>query len=421
VANITPDGERTVAVRLKQELLPGLLIEGEGNARNLSAGHKFTLSDHFDGNGDYALTWVEHKASQEGVYTTGKPSPLVYEGTFRCIPASVAYATPITTPRPRIAGTQSAVVVGPAGDDDIFTDKYGRVKVQFAWHREGTKDAKSSCWVRVGTFWAGKQWGAIHIPRIGQEVIVAFEEGDPDRPIIVGSVYNAEQMPPYALPDNKTQCGIKSRSSPGGVEEDFNQLRFEDKKKSEEVYFHAQKDFNRVVENNDTLKVGSDDSEHCPDGSQTIEIYKNRTETVKTGDEKVTIEQGNRTITVDKGDDTHTVKTGNRLVEVKTGNDTHKVETGNRVVEIDTGNDTLTIKTGNQTVTLNSGESTTEAAQSITLKVGASSIKIDPSSITLQSPTIKLQGQAQVQVQAPIIQVTADGTLILKGGVVLIN
>ena len=158
--------------------------------------------------------------------------------------------------------------------EEIFTDKYGRVKVQFPWDRQGKNDANSSCWVRVATLWAGKQWGMIHIPRVGQEVIVAFEEGDPDRPIIVGSVYNAENMPPYTLPDNKTQSGYQSRSTPQRDRPtNFNELRFEDKKDSEEIYFHAEKDFNRVVENNDTLKVGFDKKDK---GDQTIEIFNNQ-------------------------------------------------------------------------------------------------------------------------------------------------
>ena len=401
VQNIGPDGERTVAVRLKQELLPGLLIEGEGNARNLSAGHKFTLSDHFDANGAYVVTRVKHQASQEGAYTSGQASPLTYTGAFQCIPAAVSFVPAATTPRPCIAGPQSAVVVGPSGNE-IFTDKYGRVKVQFAWDRTGKKDASSSCWVRVGTVWAGKQWGAIHIPRVGQEVIVAFEEGDPDRPIIVGSVYNAEQMPPYPLPDNMTQSGVKSQSTTDGAGMS-NELRFEDKKGSEEVYFHAQKDFTRVVENNDSLTVGSSDSNKCPAGSQTISIYKDRTETVETGNESVTIKKGNRTVTVSEGNDTHTVTKGNR------------------VVEIDTGNDTLTIKTGNQTIAVKAGSSSTEAMQSITLKVGSNSIKIDQSGITLQGMVIKVQGQTQVQVQGPIVQASADGMLQLKGGLTTIN
>ena len=134
-----------------------------------------------------------------------------------------------TTPKPVVQGTQTAVVVGPAGEE-IFTDKYGRVKVQFDWDRTGKKDANSSCWVRVATPWAGKQWGAIHIPRIGMEVLVHFQEGDPDQPIIIGSVYNADMMPPYTLPANKTQSGVKSRSTQGGSQANFNELRFEDKK-----------------------------------------------------------------------------------------------------------------------------------------------------------------------------------------------
>src|SRR5262249_51374705 len=158
---------------------------------------------------------------------------------------------------------------------EIFTDKYSRVKVQFPWDREGQKNADSSCWVRVGTPWAGQQWGMIHIPRIGQEVVVAFEEGDPDQPVIVGSVYNATLMPPYTLPDSMTQSDLKSRRTPQGAAANFNELRFEDKKGSEEVYFHAEKDFTRVVENNDKLTVGSDKAD---DGSQTISIYKDRTE-----------------------------------------------------------------------------------------------------------------------------------------------
>ena len=136
------------------------------------------------------------------------------------------------------------MVVGPPGEE-IFTDKYGRVKVQFHWDREGKNDADSSCWVRVGTPWAGKNWGMIHIPRIGQEVIITFLEGDPDRPIIVGSVYNADMMPPYELPENKTQSGLKSRSTLQGTPDNFNELRFEDKKGEEKIYFHAEKDSSR--------------------------------------------------------------------------------------------------------------------------------------------------------------------------------
>ena len=153
-------------------------------------------------------------------YTGGSDTSQIYENTFECIPGALPFKPARTTPRPTVEGTQTAVVVGNSGDE-IFTDKYGRVKVQFPWDRQGQNDANSSCWVRVATLWAGKQWGIIHIPRVGQEVIVAFEEGDPDRPIIVGSVYNAENMPPYTLPDNKTQSGYLSRSTLKGTDHEL--------------------------------------------------------------------------------------------------------------------------------------------------------------------------------------------------------
>src|SRR5262249_39812223 len=151
--------------------------------------------------GKYILIEVEHAASIEGSYVGGQTRPLTYRNRFVCLPAALPFRPPRRTPRARVEGTQTAVVVGPPGEG-IFTDKHGRVKVQFRWDRQGKNDADSSCWVRVATLWAGKQWGMVHIPRVGQEVIVAFEEGDPDTPIIVGSVYNAADMPPYTLPDN---------------------------------------------------------------------------------------------------------------------------------------------------------------------------------------------------------------------------
>jgi type VI secretion system secreted protein VgrG len=423
VQKIFPDGDRTAHVRMHQEACPALVVEGDGNVRHLSAGHKFTLADHFDADGDYVLTRVEHAISLEGVYT-GEAMPVeAHACRFRCIPLALPFVPPLVTPRPKVAGPQRAVVVGPPGQE-VFTDKYGRVKVQFFWDRDGKKDAGSSCWVRVAQPWAGSQWGGVWLPRVGHEVLVTFLEGDPGRPVVVGSVYNAENMPPYALPDNMTQSGIKSRSTPEGAADNFNELRFEDKKDSEEIYFHAEKDFNRVVENDDTLKVGFDKKDK---GDQTIEIFNNQNLTVGAGKDQasdgsqtVSVYK-DRTATVETGNETLTVKQGNRAVTVSTGNDTHKVEQGNRDVEIAMGNDTLTIKTGDQTTTLNVGSSTTEAMQAITLKVGQNSIKIDQSGITLSGMAIKVTGQVQVQVQAPIAQVSADGMLQLKGGVTMIN
>jgi type VI secretion system secreted protein VgrG len=394
VAKIFNDNKRTVGIRMQEEAAAGLQVQGTATCRRFLAGHRIVLENHFNANGRYILTGVRHEARHDYQYRSSSETPeFLYRNSFVCIPADLPYRPQRKTAKPVVQGTQTAVVVGPSGEE-IFTDKYGRVKVQFHWDRQGKNDANSSCWVRVGTPWAGKNWGMIHIPRIGQEVIVDFQEGDPDQPIIIGSVYNADMMPPYALPDNKTQSGVKSRSSLRGSTENFNELRFEDKKGSEDVYFHAEKDFHRVVEHDDDLKVGHD---------QTISVKNNRTETVQEGNEKVTIAKGNRDVIVSMG------------------NDTHQIKMGNRDVKIDMGSDTLTIKMGNQTTKLNLGKSSTEALQSIELKVGQSSVKLDQTGVTIQGLMIKINGQVMTQIKAPMTQVNADAILTLKGGLTMIG
>lgn len=373
---IFDDNQRTVGIRMQQEGMLSMLISGASNCRHFTSGYKFNLARHFNGDGQYVLTSCSHVAKHGFDAATGMDaSDSHYSNVFTCIPLALPFRPPRVTPRPFVHGSQTAVVVGPAGED-IFTDKYSRIKVQFHWDRQGKNDADSSCWVRVGTPWAGNQWGIVHIPRIGQEVIVDFLEGDPDQPIVVGSVYNAEQMPPYKLPDNKTQSGIKSRSSLQGGSDDFNELRLEDKKGSEEIYFHAQKDFNRVVENDDTLKVGND---------QTIEIKNNRTEVVKEGNEKVTIDQGNRD------------------------------------VKISMGNETLKISMGNQQTNIDLGQSETEAMQSIELKVGQSSVKLDQMGVTIKGMMITIEGQVQVQVKGLMTQIQGSAMLQEQGGIIMIN
>jgi type VI secretion system secreted protein VgrG len=275
----------------------------------------------------------------------------------------------------------TAVVTGPAGDE-IYTDKYGRVKVQFHWDRKGKKDENSSCWVRVSSPWAGKNWGGISIPRIGQEVVVDFLEGDPDRPLITGRVYNADQTADADAVATPTQSVIRTHSSPDGADDNFNELRFEDQKDAELISIHAEKDFERVVENNDALRVGFDKKD---EGNQTIDIYNNRT---------VTIEEGTDTLTIKKGD---------------------------RVVSIDEGNDELTIKQGDQTITITEGKCTIEAGTSIELKVGDSSLKIDTSSITLAAADISVTGDTTAEMTSATTTVNGDTNLTLKGGQVAIN
>ncbi len=223
-------------------------IKGESNSFLLIPGYRFTLTRHPHAEGPYVLTSVTHSAF-EGGFNSGESS---YTNAFTAIPYDLLYRPRPSAHKPHVLGCQTAVVVGPSGEE-IYTDKYGRVKVQFHWDREGQNNDSSSCWMRFATNWGGKNWGTIHIPRVGQEVIVDFLDGDLDRPIIVGSVYNALHMPPFDLPAHKTRSGIKSQSSKGGG--GYNQIAFEDLKGSEEIIVHAQKDLNLKVENDRSVDI----------------------------------------------------------------------------------------------------------------------------------------------------------------------
>jgi type VI secretion system secreted protein VgrG len=239
-----------------------LVIRGSGNVRALTGGSTFELVGHFDADGRYLLTGVEHSARLTADYHSGDPDPCHYASSFTCIPAALPFRPQGATPRPFVQGTQTEVVVGPPGEE-IFTDKYGRVKVQFRWDRHGQHDASSSCWIRVAQLAAGGGFGGMHIPRIGQEVVVAFEEGDPDQPIIVGSVYNPAQMPPYPLPAKKMVSGLKSNSYPGGG--GMNENTVDDTKGNERMFLHAQYNQDTVVGNNRTAQVGVDSEPDGPD------------------------------------------------------------------------------------------------------------------------------------------------------------
>ena len=209
------------------------------------------------------------------VQTILRGADFSYTNNFACIPLETQYRPRRTTPKPVIHGAQTAIVVGPPGEE-IYTNEHGQVKVQFHWDREGNKDDKSSCLIRVSQLWAGANWGAMYIPRIDQEVVVDFLEGDPDRPIITGRVYHGINKPPYTLPDEKTKSTIKSDSTPGGG--GFNEFRFEDKKGDEEVFLHAEK--------NNTIEVKADE-DHTIGGNHTITIDKDDSKTVK-GKQEVT-------------------------------------------------------------------------------------------------------------------------------------
>lgn len=265
------------------ELAEEAVVRGASNAPGLTAGYNFTLKHHYrrDTNITYLLTEVRHSAHMGGFRGWGDGMGLDYRVEFLAIPNETAYVPPRRTPRPVMWSSQTAIVVGPKGEE-VHVDKYGRIKVQFYWDREGKRDENSSCWVRVAMPWAGKGYGSVSIPRIGNEVVVAFEEGDPDKPLVIGSVYNALQMPPFGLPGAGIQMGMKSRSSPGGGGD--NEITMTDTKGKEMINIHAQYDMVTTVEHDDTQTVRT--------GKQGV--------TVK-GDASLTVQSGNRTVTVSSG------------------------------------------------------------------------------------------------------------------------
>lgn len=299
------EGESLAKIRIEEEETPNLVVNGGSNCRAFCAGYRFDLVEHYrqDMNKSYLLTEVRHVASVDGSYTDGAGSDTSssYSNRFVCIPHSVPYRPRRVTPKPIIQGVQTAVAVGPSGEE-IWVDKYGRVKAQFHWDREGKKNETSSCWIRVSQNWAGKRWGTMFIPRIGQEVIVSFLEGDPDQPLITGSVYNGEQVVPYNLPKEQTKSTMKSDSSKGHG--GFNELRFEDKKGSEQIFLHAQKDMDWRVKNDAREWIGKDrhlivkgKQKELVEGDKHLNVKMNHTEkvgqvlSIKAG-QKVIIEAG---------------------------------------------------------------------------------------------------------------------------------
>ena len=281
------EGEQYVRTRLEELHAQHELASGSTNARGLCCGHLFKLTGHAraDQNREYLVVSTVHTL-EYNAYEAMDNTGAHYQCGFTVLNSRQPFRPQRSTRKPIVQGPQTAIVVGPAGDE-IYTDNYGRVKVQFHWDRKGERNQNSSCWIRVSHPWAGKNWGMIAIPRIGQKVIVDFLEGDPDAPLITGRVYNAEQMPPYALPANMTQTGILTRSSKGGSGVNANELRFEDKKGAEQIYLHAERNQDISVENDETHTVGHDRTKTI-DHDETTHVKHDRTETVD-NNEKITI------------------------------------------------------------------------------------------------------------------------------------
>ena len=380
------EGDRYARIRLEEREAEQFLLNGVSRCRSFRPGYFFALKEHYraDTNQDYFLTSVTHDAMDSTYRTTGD-SAHSYNNTFQAIPKPIHYRPPRRATLPVVQGPQPALVVGKSGEE-IWVDKYGRVKVQFFWDRKGKKDEESSCWVRVSQVWAGKNWGWMTIPRMGQEVIVDFLEGNPDRPLITGRVYNAEQMPPYTLPANQTQSGIKTRSSKQGGTDNFNEIRFEDLKGKEQIVVHAEKDMETTVENDDTQTIQN---------NRTIKVDGTHTETIKK-DTTIKITEGNLALTLNQG------------------NQSTKLDMGDQSTKLDMGNQSTNLEMGNQSTKLSLGKSETEAMQSIELKVGQSSIKIDQMGVTIQGMMIQIKGTMMTQVNGQVM-------VTIKGGITMIN
>ena len=478
------DGGALAQIRLEEWQARRVVADGESGCIRFTPGFVFTLTDHTRDaeNRAYLLTRVRHRGAQPQMMEVPGSEAPGYSNTFQCLPNDVPYRPERRTPRPTIKGVQTAIVTGPGGEE-VHTDEHGRVKVQFHWDRLGKKDDSSSCWIRVSQIWAGAGWGAMWIPRIGHEVVVDFIEGDPDRPIIVGRVYHGANVPPYPLPAEKTKSTIKSDSSIGGG--GSNELRFEDKKGSEEVYLHGQKDWtikiehdkNQLVGNDETKEVGHDESYRIGN-DQTLQVDHDRTKLVK-HDQKETvgndksIEVGNDHKEAIGGNEKQTIgKSATRTVgknqDVSVGKDDSLSVGGNEAFSVgknmsfeiggaltqsvgkemdesvggakstSVGKDLSLAVSGAMTSSVKKdltetvdGEHKLTVAKKFTLKVGESTITVEKSGkITIKGKDITVQGTGKIHVQGGSkvtiksdgpVNVEASGAVKVKGSKVDVN
>lgn len=361
-------GVRVANLRMQAEEIRITSLTGSSNCRAFASGYRFNLnSDRRDIQEEaWVLTQVSHAASQPILHSqAGNSEDTSYTNSFTCMPHGMPYRHPLTIAKPVIGGVQTAFVVGPEGEE-IYSDEHGRVKVQFHWDREGENNQHSSCWIRVAQMWAGPGWGGLFIPRIGHEVIVDFIEGDPDRPLIMGSVYNGNNRLPYDLSPNQTRSTIKSSSSPGG--DGFNEIRLEDAAGEEEIYIHAQKDRNEETLNDHNLSVGN-----------------NRTTTVEVDDTETI--GNNQSLEVGG---TQTIAVGSN----------QSVDVGGR--QTITVQGPVTIQSGGTTSLVLDGNVTIQTAGSISiqgssLNISASSISLTASTISLNAPMVTSAGVVQCQ------------------------
>ena len=385
-SEVQPEAEKFVRLHMEEQEALVSEVSATSLCRAFSAGQKFELDDGARSRGKYVITSVVHNVSQTPWYVGDEPHASrdePYANTLTCVSQDVVFRPQRKTEKPKVAGPQTAIVVGKSGEE-IWTDEHGRVKVQFHWDREGHNDQNSSCWIRVSQPWAGKNWGTVSIPRIGQEVIVDFLEGDPDQPIITGRVYNAEQTPPYKLPDGGVVSGIKSNSTKGGG--GYNEISVNDTKGKEMVTIHAQYDMGTTVEHDDTQTVHN---------NRAIQVDGTHTETIK----KAT---------------TITISEGPYKLDVKANTHTHHVN-GNVTELYDKNQEThvsnnILIQSGNAMITI-------DAKTEIVLHCGLSRLSMkQDGTISLTGENISISGNQQTMIGVASQTVTCDNGKVTTSG-----
>lgn len=410
------DGDTSVKTRLQERQWEQEIVQAAGDVRGIGSGDLFTLTDHprDDQNKEYLIVGAVYNIHVGDYEASGGGGDEFHAG-LSLLDSKVQFRPAIRARKHRVEGPQTAIVVGPSGDE-ITVDQYGRVKVQFHWDRYGMSDERSSCWVRVSQAWAGAKWGAIHIPRVGQEVIVDFLEGDPDRPIITGRVYNADNMPPYDLPANKTQSGIKSRSTLGGAPSNFNEIRFEDKKGSEELHIQAERDQTTHVKHNQSVSVDGDRSISVG-GNESTSVTGTRSATI-TKKETQTFNDA-RVMTVAE-DDTETI----------TGKHTETIH-GGREANVDQG-DKLTVNGSDKTdtihgkydITADTEFKVTQGSNTVLVKdsvdvssVGEIHLHNPKSSVDLKDGILTISSATQIVLECGSAKLVLknDGTITIDG------
>ncbi|MBX8477916.1 type VI secretion system tip protein VgrG, partial [Pseudomonas cichorii] len=354
------------------------LAEGQSDQPALLSGHFLDLTGHpqTSWNQLWLLTEVRHEGRQPQVLEEAaghEPQPAWqgYRNTFRGTPWDAFYRPPLRHPKPRIAGSQTAIVTGPQ-DQDIHCDRHGRIKVQFHWDREGRQDASSSCWLRVSSGWAGNRYGAVALPRVGMEVLVTFLEGDPDQPLVTGCLYHAENVPPYTLPEHRTRSVFKTLSSPGGG--GSNELRIEDRKNQEQIFIHAQRNWDQRIGHDQKIHVGHE--RHDRVEANSYSEFRAEEHCTVNADRKVEV-RANDHLSIAQ------------VQHIKVG-----------VAQLVEAGEEIHIKSGDKLVI--------DAGMELTLKVGGSFIKLDHSGVSINGPLVRTNEAACPGIGTPAIPLLPD-------------